>query len=305
MGFGRRALLAALLGVALSACSVSEIAVDTVAGFLGDAAPRGYFDYETAGQAGANTILQFEAMFTVSPENEQIRLTLAKAYEIYAFGWVMDQSEQALVKYDYEQADRHQHRAHIMYKRANNLVLSIMRERDAGIDAALEGDPGELMAYLKKHYPDPEDDVELIFWCALTFGSTVTSSPDMTDLMEIPAVRVVARYASMLNASYESAGAMALLAGIDGSYPEEGGGDWARSKRLFERAIELSEGKSHLHHVNFARTYAITAQDRELFVKLLHEVIDAPDQGDAMRLSNKVARRRAERYLKHIDYWFE
>ena len=38
---------------------------------------------------------------------------------------------------------------------------------------------------------------------------------------------------------------------------------------------------------------------------LMHEVVDADDMGHEFRLSNKVARRRAERYLQHKDHWFE
>ena len=68
--------------------------------------------------------------------------------------------------------------------------------------------------------------------------------------------------------------------------------------------IALSDGRNHLHHINFARTYAVNAQDKALFLKLVHHVIESGDQGNDVRLSNKVARRRAERYLSHVDELF-
>jgi hypothetical protein len=37
----------------------------------------------------------------------------------------------------------------------------------------------------------------------------------------------------------------------------------------------------------------------------MREVLESGDLGDAVRLSNKVARRRAQRYLDNIDEWFE
>jgi hypothetical protein len=40
-------------------------------------------------------------------------------------------------------------------------------------------------------------------------------------------------------------------------------------------------------------------------LKLVTEVLEAPDQGSDIRLSNKVARHRAERYLGHVDDWFD
>jgi hypothetical protein len=57
-------------------------------------------------------------------------------------------------------------------------------------------------------------------------------------------------------------------------------------------------------HFMYARTYAVNTQNRELFEKLLNEVIDAPDLGPRVRLSNKIARVRAARYLARADDLF-
>jgi hypothetical protein len=48
----------------------------------------------------------------------------------------------------------------------------------------------------------------------------------------------------------------------------------------------------------------VNTRNQELFFKLLNEVIEAPDAGDAYRLANKVARMRAERYLAHAKELF-
>ena len=66
----------------------------------------------------------------------------------------------------------------------------------------------------------------------------------------------------------------------------------------------MSKRRDQLHHINFARIYAVNAQDRPLFESLVREVVNAGDLGNDVRLSNKVARRRAERYLKHLDDLF-
>lgn len=299
-------LVLCLWGASLTAC-VSELAADATAGFLADAAPatRGFFDYETAGHAAANGILQLEALHTISPDNERLTLTLAQGYVVYAFGWVMDQHEQALLAYDYEAADRHQHRAYLMYTRSVALMQSLMMEQDDGFMKAAIGDPDEFKAYLREEFGDPEDDIELVFWMAISWGSAVTNAPEMDALIDMPAVKALAQHAVSLDEGYENAGAVALLAGIDCSYPEEYGGNWKRGHEYFERALKLTGRKNHLHHINYARTCAINAQEKDLFMALMHEVVDADDMGHEFRLSNKVARRRAERYLQHKDHWFE
>lgn len=292
----------------LAACGgVSEFAADTTAGFLADAAPavRAYFDYESAGDAAANGIIQLEGLHRVSPNNERISLSLAQAYVAYAFGWVMDRQEQAEIEGDYERADREQFRAYLMYTRAKQLTLGIMRARDPEIARVLSGDPDKLGAYLREHYPDREDDIELIFWCAVAWGSEITNAPTLDALIDLPQAKALAQHSVRLDERYENGGALALLGGFDASYPEPLGGDWERGRRYFERALALSKRRSQLHHINFARTYAINAQDKTLFVGLMREVIESGDQGDDVRLSNKVARRRAERYLSHLDAWFQ
>src|SRR3954447_7630971 len=142
----------ALLWLPLGSGCVTELAADTTANFLAEAAPAGrsYFDYESAGFAAAGGLVQLEGLHRVSPKNDRLTLTLAQAYVVYAFGWVMDKQEQAALEGRYDEADREQARAFLMYERAHRLVLHIMRRRDAGIDRALQNDPDVLTAYLRK-----------------------------------------------------------------------------------------------------------------------------------------------------------
>jgi hypothetical protein len=288
--------------VALGGC-IKSLAADTTADFLTEAAPavRGFFDYETAGYAAANGLLQLEGLHTVTPEHEGLTLALVQGYIAYAFGWVMDKHEDALLLGNYEEADRQQARAYVMYARARQLVLRLMRKRDPGIDDALNGDPDQLRGYLRKHYPDPKEDTELVFWCAVAWASEITNAPSLDALVDLSTVKVLAEHSIDLDEGYENAGAVALLGGIESSIPR---GDWKKGKAYFERALKLSGRRNHLHQINYARIYAINAQDRPLFQSLLREVIAAGDQGNDVRMSNKVARRRAERNLAHIDDLF-
>jgi tetratricopeptide (TPR) repeat protein len=291
----------------LGGCSFSELAADSAAGLLVDASSslRGYFDYESAGRAGPSAILQLEGLHTVSPDNDELALMLAQAYVAYAFGWVMDAQEEADFNDEIERAEHEQHRAFLMYARARALVTSVMRHRDAGIDRALIGDPDVLAAYLREHYDDPEEDVEPVFWLALTLGSEINNAPSMDALMDMPAAKTLARHSVSLDERYENGGALAILGGFECGYPEQMGGDWQKGKEYFERALELAGRRDHIAFYNYARTCAVNLQDKALYLSLLREIIDAPDQGNDVRLSNKVARRRAERLLAHVDRFFD
>jgi hypothetical protein len=42
-----------------------------------------------------------------------------------------------------------------------------------------------------------------------------------------------------------------------------------------------------------------------MFLALMREIIESGDKGHPVRMSNKVARRRAARYLANVAEWFD
>src|SRR5262249_9772005 len=158
-------------------------------------------------------------------------------------------------------------RAFLMYSRAHDLTLRLMRERDPHVDDLFKGDPDKFAAYLQRRYGKPED-VELVFWAAVAWGSTVTNAPTLDSLIDLPVVKVLAHHVVRLNENYEHAGALVLLGGFEASYPEQLGGNWKKGRQYFERALALSGRRDHVEIYNFARTYAVNAQDKALFLKL-------------------------------------
>ena len=56
--------------------------------------------------------------------------------------------------------------------------------------------------------------------------------------------------------------------------------------------------------MSMARYYAVNVGDHKLFRELLQEVLDAGDVLPEARLSNAIARRRSQRYLDQIEYYF-
>jgi hypothetical protein len=68
--------------------------------------------------------------------------------------------------------------------------------------------------------------------------------------------------------------------------------------------MEVTQRKNLLALVNMARTYAVRRQDREMYVSLLREVLEAGDINPEQRLSNMIAKRRAARYLRMVEERF-
>lgn len=258
---------------------------------------RGFWDYEIARSGTASGIMQLESMHSVSPENEQLSLTLASMYVGYGFGWVELDMEKARADHKYDQSDRLRQRAELLYRRARDLALATMRVRDKGINDVLKGDPQGMRSYLKAHYPS-RDDLGPVFWTASAWGSMLNMTDQMDAAIDLPLIRAMVEHVISIDPAYESATGLIIIGGIYSQTPPDFGGDPAKGKEYFERALELTKRRSRVVQLSYAKLYALTTGDQKLFHSLLDEVLAPEDQGNDVRLSNKIARMHAELLLQ-------
>jgi tetratricopeptide (TPR) repeat protein len=69
------------------------------------------------------------------------------------------------------------------------------------------------------------------------------------------------------------------------------------SKTHFDKAIQISGGKLLLAKVQYAAKYHCLKGNKDEYVKLLTEVVEAEDPFPEQRLQNVLSKRRAQRYL--------
>ncbi len=146
-------------------------------------------------------------------------------------------------------------------------------------------------------------DVPALTWAAAAWGLDADARRDDPGaLADQPLVEAVLARAIELDERYYQALPHLLLGRGLGSRSARLGGDPARARVHFEAALRLSGRRYLLAHVVFAKTYAVQAQDRKLFVALLQEVLRAPRGLDpSQALANAVARERAARLLARVD----
>lgn len=257
---------------------------------------RGFWDYDIAGHGTAAAIMQLEALHSVSPDNEPLTLTLVSTYVGYAFGWVELELAKSRAEGQFAKADRLRARAELIYRRARDLALAAMRTRDAGIDDALLGDPAALRSYLQRHYA--REDIAPVFWTASAWGAMLGMTNELDTTVDLPVIRTLAEHVIALDPGYESGTALVFMGGLYSQTPPDFGGDLVKGKQYFEQALQLTGRKSHVVQLNYAKLYAMTTGDQVLFHELLDEVLAPEDQGSAVRLSNKIARKHAELLLQ-------
>jgi hypothetical protein len=161
-----------------------------------------------------------------------------------------------------------------------------------------------LKAYLRDNFKH-QNDVSSLYWAGIAWGAMIgNSGGDMNMLADAPLARAFIERSAELDPTFADAGAFSALGTVEASFPELFGGSLDKAKSYYDRALEISKRRNHLILLSYAKSYAVAKQDRGLFTQLLNEILAAPDQGDELRMNNKVARHRAERYLKRVDDWF-
>jgi hypothetical protein len=168
-----------------------------------------------------------------------------------------------------------------------------MLKQDAALAKAVDGSAEDLAAVLAKR---GRSDVPAVFWTAFGWGAHIALSlNDPNALAGLSKTEVMMQFVSRTDSAFYFGSADLFLGMLDGSRPKMLGGDPARSRNHFERALRLNGGKFLMTYVYFARSYAVQTQDQPLFEQCLATVDSAsleilPEQ----RLANAVAKKKAQ-----------
>jgi hypothetical protein len=233
-------------------------------------------DLRLAEASIASNLKLLESVLRGDPGNEKLLLMACQGYASYAMAFVEDEDPV---------------RAREFYLRGRDFGLRLFPAGSA-LGKALRSDPSGLAAALGRA---SDSEVPAVFWTALAWGGAI--SLDLTDpdgLADLPRVQAMMEWVGGKDPSYFHGGADFFLGTLAGSRPTMLGGDTAKSRAHFERALGLNGGRFLLTYVYYARSYAVQAQDSALFGRLLTAVDTASvDILPEARLSNVVAKRKA------------
>lgn len=294
---------ALILLLLFTGCDIQAFAVKATARTTARAsiALESHWDYELATSTMPGSIIQFEGMLTIVPEDEVILLTLMRAYVGYTYAVVEDLAEIAEVEGDYETAQYQRDRARYLYQRAKDLGRYLISLKKGGMEEAMAEGVEGFEAWLEKNFKK-EKDAELLLWAGYAWGNWINASKDdMTAVADLPYVEALVKHSLKLDETYFNGAAYMMLAMItvNGMNP-----DLDLAEEYFKRSIEISGGGNLLTVVNMGRFYAVKRNDRALFIELMRQVLETRDGIPSARFTNQVAKRRAARYITQIDEFF-
>jgi hypothetical protein len=252
-------------------------------------------DYEVANSVAFAGLAQFEGMHYLAPENENALFLLTKGWTGATFAFIEDQMEQAedaddidSPAYLYQQA-----RAKVGYERAIHYGIELLQLKQEGFEEAKRNDE-TLRAWLQG-FDDPEHDTANLFWTGYAWIARVNViKDDPAAVSELYVGVALMERAVELDETYMYGSGHTVL----GSYHARSAmAELDDSKKHFDRAIQISEGKLFLPKVQMAAKYYCMKGDKESYVKTLTEVVEGGDVFPQQRLSNTIAKRKAKRYL--------
>lgn len=289
------------LAAGTSGCSIKKIAVNK----LGDSLASGGTtfasddDPDLVGEALPFSLKLMESLLAESPQHRGLLLAASSGFTQYAFVYVQVPAEEAEGQ-DLAKADYLRTRARRSHLRARNYGLRDLEITHRGFESELRHDA---KAAVRKA---GSKDVPLLYWTAVSWGAAISVSKDDPEMIsDQPIVEALIDRALELDPDYDSGAIHNFLITYE-SVRRTAGGDFApRSRKHFERAVELTAGQSAAPYVAMATTVSVSKQDSEEFESLLKKALAVnPDARPEWRLTNLVMQRRARWLLAREDELF-
>jgi len=259
-----------------------------------------HWDPDLFEQAVALNTIQLEGTLEVDPDYENLLRSLMMAYVGYAVYWLDDKIKEAEDANDFEKAEKLSDRKGLLLDRATVHMFHMMRLRDEGFDKALASGVDGFRDWVEEQF-FTEKDAEVILDAGTVWFANMQASADgLATAIDRPYAEVLLLHSVSIDPELEHARGLAVLGTVECSIPQAIGGTPERGIKYLERALKITERRTHGIQLALAEKCAVEIQDRKMFLKYLNEILEAGDDEDN-RFFNKIARHKAERLLRDID----
>ena len=240
-----------------------------------------------AEQAIPASLKMMEGMLREDPDNETLLKNLAEGYCGYAFSFAEDTDPK---------------RASRLYLRGRDFAERLLVTAGAPENLTRQT-PEQFKQSLQALNADHRNG---LYWMSQCWASWLMLNLDnLQAFVAMAKVEPAMQKMLELDASYHYAGPHLFFGVFYGSRPKILGGNPDKSRQHFEMCLKLAERKYLVAQLLYAKIYAVQTQDRELFKKLLNEVLAAPvDILPKQRLANAVAKMKAQTLLESADDLF-
>jgi predicted anti-sigma-YlaC factor YlaD len=255
-------------------------------------------DIELVGAALPFGLKLTESLLAQSPNHQGLLFTACRGFVLYAYAYV-DYPAQVAADDDLERAHALRARARRLYMRGYQYGIRALENSQPGLGAALLIDPATAVHTIRAAHAKQE--IPLLYWTAASIGLAISVSPGDTALLaRLPEVHALLDRAIELDDSWDDGALHEFKVALAGSTP--GDRDVALIKGHFDRAVELSRGRSASAYLAYAEAVSVPQQNADEFRALIARALDVDaDAEPRNRLVNLLAQRRARWLASRID----
>jgi hypothetical protein len=237
-------------------------------------------DSDLAEQSLPANLKLIEGLLKNDPHNRKLLKALSMGFAGYTMLFIEDDDPE---------------RASDLYLRSKNYGIRAMGRKAGWLkDSALKKEIAQkrLMEYGEK-------DIEALFWTAVSWNAWINLNLHRTEaLAQLGSAQACLERVMDLDPYYFHGVSYLVMGSILALMPGSLGGEADRARICFEKAMDISHGKFLLAHYYFAKYYAVRAQDKKLFLKLLKEIdTSSPDGLKEVCLINAVVKKKAKHLL--------
>ena len=208
-------------------------------------------DLELAEQSLPAELKLMEGLLKSAPQNKEILTALCMGFTGYAMLFVEEEDPE----------------------RASRLYL---RARRYGLKAIGMEDPDH-QAILARLSAMDKEQVEPLFWVTMSWNGWINLNLDKpAALGELSSAQECLKRVMKIDPEYFYGSPYIINGSMLAARPKILGGNAAKAKEFFTKAISASNGRFFLAQYYYAKYYAVRVQDKELFLGLIEEVEQAP-----------------------------
>jgi predicted anti-sigma-YlaC factor YlaD len=299
-GLVRTLVLAAAVSVA-TGCSIRKTAVNKIGDALagGGSTFASDDDPEFVKAAVPFSLKLMESLLAESPRHQGLLLAAASGFTQFAFAFVQQEADELEDK-DFAAAQAMRSRARRLFLRARDYGLRGLEVRHRNFSAQLRRDPKRAVRDAKK------EDVPFLYWAATAWAAAISVLKDSPELIaDMSMVEAMMDRALELQEDWDYGAIHSFLVAYEMSRQGAEGDPAARSRKHFERAMQLSAGQMAGPLVTLAESVSVQKQDVAEFRSLLNQALAInPDARPEWRLANLIMQRRARWLLSKTDELF-
>jgi predicted anti-sigma-YlaC factor YlaD len=289
-----------LLVLALPACSLRKIAVNSLGNALAKGGPNlaSDEDPDLVGDAVPFGLKTMEGLLLESPRHKGLLFATASGFTQYAYGWVQLEADFVEAQ-DLAKATVMRNRAQRLYLRALDYGFRGLEVDYPGLRERLRLDPEAALARTKK------ENAPLLYWTAAAWGAAMALKINDSELSADQGLaEALARRALALDETYDAGAIHDFFIAYEAGRSSVGG-SIEKARRHFDRALQIAGGRRAFPYVSFAESASVSRQNKQEFKALLEQAlaVDVSKPSD-YRLANVLAQRRARWLLSRTDELF-